>query len=149
MLISITIVGYLVSTLISYHSNNNLSENLSLLREVSFPLSLKASTLKSEFDKQKKLFEDAIFMGDDESVDKAIKIGDSIKENLSEMLNLNKDSSLNSLLNELNSKYTSYNKNAETVFRKLLPEMKVKQRWRNQKKFFNLRKYYNLKSMIF
>ncbi len=119
MLISITIIGYLISTLISYHSNNNLSENLSLLREVSFPLSLKASTLQSEFDKQKKLFEDAIFMGDDESVDKAIKIGNNIKENLDEMLQLNKNQELATLLNNINSQFRSYDKNAENVFRKI------------------------------
>ncbi len=140
LLISITIVGYLVSTIISYHSNNNLSENLSLLREVSFPLSLKASNLKSEFDKQKKMFEDAIFMGDDESVDKAIKIGDNINENLSEMLHLNKQSNLNSLLNDINSQYKSYSKNAETIFRKIASGDESQETMTESKKIFQSQK---------
>jgi len=65
--VNVAFFGYLIATMSSIYTNSRLSENLTSLGSVDFPLSRYGSELVNTFKKQTKLYEDAFLLGEESS----------------------------------------------------------------------------------
>ncbi|MCP4214224.1 MAG: methyl-accepting chemotaxis protein, partial [bacterium] len=69
--VGIALLGYMLSTFLSYLSNNDLSHNLARLSSSDFPLSHMGVDLVHSYGKQVKYYEDAVLLGEED----AFKLG--------------------------------------------------------------------------
>jgi methyl-accepting chemotaxis protein len=74
----VTLCGYLVATLSSYLYNSNLAKELTHIREVPFPLSMKGQSLLTTFKHQNGLYENSFLMAEEEPTLKANSLNKEI-----------------------------------------------------------------------
>lgn len=112
--VGVAFIGFLIATLSTLHANRKLSQNLTTLQKLDFPLALKGAEVLSLFKKQTKLYEDAFLLQEKDTVEAANEHTNAIQTLLDNMLALElQENSGKSKLRELIINYTSYAKLAE------------------------------------
>lgn len=108
----IGILGFLVATISTYYSNNQLTNNLGTLREVSFPLSIRGEEARNLFAQQTSLYEDAFLLADEDSLDEGNALSEPIQVLFSGMLRLlqQADGDLLPIRKQLTSLQKSYDR---------------------------------------
>ena len=80
------ILGFFVATISTYYSNNQLTNNLGNLRDVTFPLSMQGEEVRNLYAKQHSLYEDAFLLADEDSLDEGVALTEPINTLISDML---------------------------------------------------------------
>jgi len=86
--VGVAFAGFLIATIFTYQANSRFSENLTEIRNVDFPLSLKGAEAVSLFKKQSKFFEDAFLLADEDAVLSGKELTVSINSLLQKMIGL-------------------------------------------------------------
>lgn len=110
LFVSIALVGYIIATISTVYSNSKLTGNLTSLRNIDFPISMKGSEVLTVFKEQLKNYEDAAMLGEEDSVITANKQGEIILSIQSEMLDMVKSIGGSDYENirSLNNKYLEF-----------------------------------------
>jgi len=118
----VAFAGFLISTIFTYANNVRLSNNLSQLREIHYPLSLKGNDLVALFVKQTRIFNDAFDFGDIEMVRTGQDLSAEITGLLKEMHQLEQRKSRhgNSSLSGLLDNYQAYAEQANTTYQSMV-----------------------------
>jgi len=84
--VGLALLGFALSTAITYRSSSGLVADLDQVARVDFPRSLLGAELNAQFSKQIRLFEDAVLVGDEAAINEAEKAGIEIRALFSELL---------------------------------------------------------------
>jgi len=86
--VGVVALGFLVATVVTFNANNQLVNDLSSLRDADFPLSLRGTEAQNVFLKQSSFYEDAFLLADEEALEKANILGNTVLSLLDEMVEL-------------------------------------------------------------
>jgi len=86
--VGVGFIGFFFATVSTFQSNARLFRNLSDLRDVTFPLSLKGEALSNTFIHQTSLYEDAFLLADEDALDEGNAETPVIQHALDEMVQL-------------------------------------------------------------
>ena len=114
--IGLALLGFAVSTAITYRSSADLVNDLEKMDQVDFPRSLQGAELKTLFKAQKDLFQDAVLVGDEEAIVEAENVGAQVKQLLQEVASAG-DFERDRLL-QLEKDFDAYNEVALVTYRR-------------------------------
>jgi|GEM_PF-3754610 len=115
--VGLALMGFAISTAITYLSSNSLVSDLELMARVDFPRSLLGAGMNAQFNKQIGLFEDAVLVGDEAALGAAEKMGDEIQKTFEQLLTAGEFKRTE--LVTLQQKFTAYNAQALDAYRQL------------------------------
>jgi len=84
--VGLALLGFALSTMVTYRSSATLAQDLEQMAQVDFPRSLVATEMNALFNNQKRLFEDAVLAGDSEALNEAEKTGAEIDKMLRQLV---------------------------------------------------------------
>jgi len=114
--VGLALLGFAFSTAITYRSSTGLADDLEQMAQLDFPRSLQGAELKSLFNTQKDLYQDAVLLGDEEAIAEADRIGREIKRRLEELAS--GGHSERERLLQLAKDYAAYNRVALIAYRR-------------------------------
>jgi len=119
--VGVVALGFLVATVVTFNANNQLVDDLSGLRDVDFPLSLRGGEVQNIFSKQISFYEDAFLLADEEALLKANILGETVVALLAEMVEISADGSnanakLHEELVDFGKSYNSYRTMAKKYY---------------------------------
>jgi methyl-accepting chemotaxis protein len=106
------LLGFLIATVSTWQSNRLLTHDLSILRGVTFPLSMQSEEARGLFDRQTSRYEDAFLLADEDALAEGDALSKPIQELLAEMLRgmANVDGSLLPIRRQLTTLQQQYGK---------------------------------------
>ncbi len=119
--VGVVAIGFMVATIVTFNANNRLVGNLSDLRDVRFPLSLRGIEVQNIFGKQINFYEDAFLLADEEALEKANILGGTVSDLLDDMVDITsggeiKSAQLHKDLLEFRRSYNAYRQAAKKYY---------------------------------